>query len=110
MMQTTRTILQNAVTKGPGGITGLGEKASRCSHSDTQKRIHGKEKATPTTATRCPRTRGALEVEGEASVAVSISKENGYQMIAFEVDSPETSTSLGLAQRLSDDRVRGGQS
>ena len=38
-----------------------------------------------------------LEVEGEASVAVSISKENGYQMIAFEVDSPETSTSLGLA-------------
>lgn len=38
-----------------------------------------------------------LEVEGEASVAVSISKENGYQVIALEADSPETSTSLGLA-------------
>lgn len=38
-----------------------------------------------------------LEVEGEASVAVSISKENGHQTIVLEADSPETSSSLGLA-------------
>jgi len=38
-----------------------------------------------------------LEVEGEAGVSVSISKEDGRQIIALEVDSPETSSSLGLA-------------
>jgi hypothetical protein len=38
-----------------------------------------------------------LEIEGEASVSVFISKENGHQTIVLEADSPETSSSLGLA-------------
>jgi len=38
-----------------------------------------------------------LEVEGDASVSVSISKEEGHQIIALEMDSPETSSSPGLA-------------